>query len=548
LQPSKISTVFSGGTGTPFDKLWLEVVRKTFYIGSFLVFGSIAVVYQFWPPVIWVLAFLGPLFLVGTHDVSQQSHSVLKNFPIIGHLRYLMEWIRPEMSQYFIETNASGRPFSRELRSVVYQRAKNTLDTLPFGTQRDVYEVGYEWINHSITPIAPPKEEPRIWIGSGQCDKPYSASLLNVSAMSYGSLSPNAIRALNLGAKLGNFAHNTGEGGISPHHLHGGDLIWQVGTGYFGCRTPDGRFDEGMFKERSQVESVKMIEIKLSQGAKPGKGGILPGKKVTQEIAEIRGVPRGQDVISPPAHSAFSTPKEMLKFLARLREVSGGKPLGIKLCVGHRRQVLAICKAMADLKLYPDFISVDGAEGGTGAAPLEFSNSVGMPFREGLIFMHNALVGFNLRDKVKIIGSHKIATGFHMASVIAMGADLTSAARSMMFALGCIQALKCNTNRCPVGVTTQDPWLVRGLVVSDKQVRVANFQRLTVKSFLDILGAAGLNHPSELKPAHMNRRISNSETRRYDQIYPYLQPGELLAEPLPKSYVVDMLESSSESF
>ena len=492
-----------------------------------LIIGGLSLV---WPAALWAFAAIGPLIALGIYDNWQRRHAVIRNFPVIGRARYWMETIRPEIQQYFVESDTSGRPFSRELRSVIYQRAKVATDTRPFGTIRDLHEVGSEWIAHSLLPKHPPKEEPRILIGEGRCSQPYAASTLNVSAMSFGSLSKSAILALNGGAKLGGFAHNTGEGGISPYHLEpGGDLIWQIGTGYFGCRTAEGGFDRGQFAHKSKFDSVKMIEIKLSQGAKPGHGGILPGAKVTPEIAKIRGVPRGKDVISPPSHLAFCTPKGLLDFIVQLRELSGGKPIGFKLCVGQPSEFLSICKAMIETGIVPDFITVDGAEGGTGAAPMEFSNSIGMPLTDGLLFAHNALLGCGLRDKIRVICSGKIVTGFNMIQRMAIGADLCSSARAMMFALGCIQALKCNTNHCPVGVATQDPDLVRGLDVVGKTPRVFNYHRHTVNSFLEILGAAGLSHPDDLHPRHIQRRVSPTEVQNYGRIYQYLEPGELLS-------------------
>jgi glutamate synthase domain-containing protein 2 len=494
---------------------------------SVLVIGALSLI---WSPAGWAFIVIIPLILLGVYDSRQHSHAIIRNFPIIGRARYWMEAIRPEIQQYFVESDTSGRPFSRELRSVIYQRAKVATDTRPFGTIRDLHEVGSEWIAHSLLPTPPPEKEPRILVGEGRCDQPYSASRLNVSAMSFGSLSKNAILALNGGAKLGGFAHNTGEGGITPYHLKaGGDLVWQIGTGYFGCRTADGNFDLDQFAIKAKIDSVKMIEIKLSQGAKPGHGGILPGSKVTPEIAQIRGVPLGQDVISPPAHRAFCTPKGLLDFVVMLRELSGGKPIGFKLCVGQPREFLSICKAMIETGIVPDFITVDGAEGGTGAAPMEFSNSIGMPLTDGLLFVHNALLGCDLRDKIRVICSGKIVTGFNMVQRMAIGADLCNSARAMMFALGCIQALKCNTNHCPVGVATQDPDLVRGLDVEGKVNRVFNYHRSTIRGFLEILGAAGLSAPSELQPKHIQRRVSPTQVQDYGQIYQNLKVGSLLS-------------------
>ena len=510
---------------------------------------AVALIANFWPPILWSALILVPLFVLGLQDMTQEHRAVLRNFPLIGHFRYLFEAIRPEINQYFIESNTDGRPFNRLERSVVYQRAKRELDTLPFGTQRDVYAVGYEWIEHSIAAKHAPEEVPRVLIGADTCKQPYSASLLNIGAMSYGSLSKNAIESLSGGAKLGGFAHNTGEGGVSRYHkAGGGDLIWQIGTGYFGCRAPDGGFDRSRFIDTVGHDTVKMIEVKLSQGAKPGHGGILPARKVTPEIAQIRGVPLGEDVLSPPGHSAFSSPRGLLEFLTDLREASGGKPVGFKLCVGERSEFLAICKAMVETGLHPDFIAVDGGEGGTGAAPLEFSNSVGAPLDEGLVFVHNALVGFGLRDKLKLLSSGKIITGFHIASRLALGADLCYSARGMMLALGCIQALRCNANDCPVGVATQKPHLVQGLVVTHKTQRVFNYHRETVESFLEILGAAGLSEPGAISPWHIKRRISPTDVRSYAEIFESIEEGALLAEPVPASLRRDWELARAESF
>jgi glutamate synthase domain-containing protein 2 len=504
-------------------------MRTQFLAASGATLALVAGFAVVWPPVLWSLVLVVPLILRGIADMVQTRQAVRRNFPVVGHGRYLLELIRPEINQYFVESNSDGRPFSRNDRSVVYQRAKGELDTLPFGTQRDVYAAGYEWINHSLAPVEPRLKRARIVVGNEACRQPYSASILNVSAMSYGSLSRNAILALNTGAKLGHFAHNTGEGSISPYHLEpGGDLVWQIGTGYFGCRTPDGRFSPDEFAKRAELPNVRMIEVKLSQGAKPGHGGILPAAKLTPEIVAIRGVEAGRDVVSPPAHSAFSTPLGLLRFVEQLRDGSGGKPVGFKLCVGKRHEFLGIVKAMLESGIVPDFITVDGAEGGTGAAPLEFSDSVGTPLNEGLAFVHNSLIGVGLRDRVKLIASGKVNTGFQVATKVALGADMCNAARAMMFALGCIQALRCNTNRCPTGVATQDPALVRGLHVGDKSARVARYHAETVKSFFEVLGAAGFHEPSDLKPWFVMRRVTSGEVRSYHEIYPPIEPGALL--------------------
>ncbi|MEI7998599.1 MAG: FMN-binding glutamate synthase family protein [Candidatus Omnitrophota bacterium] len=501
-----------------------------------------------YPPIIWSLVFFAPIIAIGFADMAQTPHAIRRNFPIIGNFRYLMELMRPEINQYFVESNTSGSPFNRLDRSLVYQRAKGQLDTLAFGTQKNVYEVGYEWVTHSLVPRFVDPSALRVVVGSS-CAKPYSASIFNIGALSFGSLSANAVLSLNQGALMGGFAHNTGEGGLTQYHLSGrGDIIWQIGTGYFSCRDSHGKFSAEEFAVKSVLPQVKMIEIKLSQGAKPGLGGILPAAKVTKEIAQIRGVLLGQSVISPAGHSAFSTPIELLKFIERLRELSKGKPVGFKLCIGKPREFVAIAKAMRKTGISPDFITVDGAEGGTGAAPLEFSNYVGFPLNEGLIFVHNTLVGFSLRDKIKIISAGKINSGFGILKHMVMGADLCYSSRGMMLALGCIQALMCNTNRCPTGVTTQDPRLTVGLVVAEKNKRVANFHKATVKSFSEILGAMGLEAPRQLKPWHLLRRVTLEHVKDYNEIYPFLKDGDLLKEPLPSEFLRACQTSSAESF
>ncbi len=508
-----------------------------------IVLGSV------FPITIWMWLVVGPLIVLGFYDYFQTQHAILRNFPVLGHMRYLLETIRPEIFQYFIESDTDGVPFDREQRSVVYQRAKDVRDTVPFGTKEDVYDVGYEWVNHSLAPKHHEPTDMRVSVGGPDCTKPYSASMLNISAMSFGALSRNAILALSRGAQLGDFAHNTGEGGISPYHLEGGgDLIWQIGTGYFGCRTDDGAFNPELFQEKADQKSVKMIEIKLSQGAKPGHGGILPAAKVTREIAKIRHVPEGKDVISPPGHTAFTTPIGLLEFVARLRELSGGKPIGFKLCVGKRREFLAICKAMVQTGIAPDFVVVDGGEGGTGAAPLEFSNHIGAPLVEGLVFVHNALVGYGVRSKLRILASGRVTSGFGMVKRLALGADACYSARGMMMSLGCIQALQCNSNHCPVGVATQNTNLMAGLVPEDKYVRVANFHRNTIESLSEILGAMGLDHPNDLRPWHLIRRISRTEIRHFGEIHEYLEEGALLEAPLPDSYARACNAACPETF
>jgi glutamate synthase domain-containing protein 2 len=478
-----------------------------------------------------VLAAFGcGLVLVGVIDLTQPHHSIQRNYPIIGHIRWMVEFVRPELRQYLIESDEEAAPFSRAQRALVYQRSKGEMGEHPFGTLLDAYRDGFEFIGHSSRPAkaADPKTF-RIDIGGPQCARPYSASILNISAMSFGSLSANAIRALNKGAAMGGFSHDTGEGSMSRYHREfGGDIVWEIASGYFGCRTADGRFDPGKFAEQAASEQVKMVEIKLSQGAKPGHGGVLPAKKVTKEISETRGVPMGEDCVSPPAHSEFSTPLGLMDFIARLREGCGGKPVGFKLCLGHPWEFMAMVKAMRQTGVHPDFIVVDGTEGGTGAAPTEFSDHLGAPMREGLLFIHNTLVGAGLRDHIRIGAAGKIVSAFDIASVLAIGADWANAARGFMFALGCVQSLSCNTNHCPVGVATQDPLRQRGLVVTDKAERVRNFHDNTVKALADMLAAAGLTHPSELGPHHLVRRVSISEIKQFSELHVFLKPGELL--------------------
>lgn len=508
------------------------MVRQAFWLISAVLLGLVAVLaYQLSLNYLWCYALLLPIFFIGIRDISQRQQAIRRNFPVIGNLRYLLEEIRPEIMQYFVETDTEGRPLNRIFRSMIYQRAKNVSDTTPFGTQMNVYENGYEWLEHSMYPIHHEQiwADPRINIGGADCKKPYLASLLNVSAMSFGSLSQNAVMALNKGAFLGGFAHNTGEGGISPYHLkYGGDLIWQIGTGYFGCRTLDGKFNPENFKEKATLEQVKMIEIKLSQGAKPGHGGILPAGKNTEEIAAIRGVKPHTDVHSPPSHSAFTNAQEMMYFVKQLRDLSGGKPIGIKLCLGRKDEFEAIVKAMIDTGIKPDFIAVDGGEGGTGAAPVEFSNSLGTPLRDAITYINNQLIGYGLKKDIKLVASGKIISGFDMARIIALGADACNSARAMMLAIGCIQALKCNTNTCPTGVATQDPRLAKGLVVEDKATRVHNYHRITIESFVHLMAAAGFRSPEEIERRHIHRRISMNETMTYEELYPSILKGSLL--------------------
>ena len=466
---------------------------------------------------------VAPVIALGILDLFNRKHTIVRNYPVFGRFRYFMEELRPKIYQYFIESDTDGAPLNRVARSMVYQRAKQQNDTTPFGTPFDIYQPGYEWINHSLYPLSRHAEpaQLRVDIGVNSCSQPYSLSLLNISAMSYGALSKTAVEALNWGAAIGGFAHNTGEGGVSPYHLkHGGDLIWQIGTGYFGCRDKNGNFCEELFAKQASVSSIKMIEIKLSQGAKPGHGGILPGSKNTPEIAAIRKVEAGKTVLSPPNHSAFSTPKEMLDFVARLRNLSGGKPVGIKLCVGDKEEFIELVRTMAQTGIKPDFITVDGGEGGTGSAPPEFSNSIGMSLKDGVVLVADALMEYGLRQEIKILCSGKIISGFDVVKMIALGADACYSARGMMLALGCIQALVCNKNECPTGVATQNPGLYRGLVVKEKYLRVKNYHHATLSSFAEIMAAAGLSDPAQLERKHIWRRISFNESKNYEELHP----------------------------
>lgn len=488
------------------------------------------------------------LAAVGLHDLFQQRHSILRNYPILAHFRYLAEELRPEIQQYFIEQDTEGKPFDRDVRSLVYERAKAVNEEKPFGTELDLQAAGRELLLHTIAPFDD-TEVPRVTVGSPDCDQPYEMALLNVSAMSFGSLSSNAILALNEGARRGGFAHDTGEGGISEYHRRpGGDLVWEVGSGYFGCRTEDGHFDAEQFREKARWDQVVATELKLSQGAKPGLGGVLPANKVTEEIAEARGVPQGEKCVSPPSHKVFDTPRGLVEFLAEMRELSGGKPVGFKLCVGYRHEFLAICKAMLDTGITPDFITVDGAEGGTGAAPLEFEDHVGVPLTEGLLTVHNALVATGLRDRIRVAASGKVATGSDIVKRMAIGADYTNSARAMMFAIGCIQAQRCHTNTCPVGVTTQDPKRVRALVPEDKAQRVENFQRETVRSAVRIMASMGVQHPDELTPAHLLQRDEKGHLVTYEEIFDWLEPDELLGGTDRQSWARDWDRADPDSF
>ena len=527
-------------------------MRKLFVIASILTSALLIVWSFFWIDVLFGFAIVLPLIYMGIEDMVQTKQSIRRNFPVLGRLRYVFEDLRPKIQQYFVESDNDGAPINRNERSVIYQRSKKQTDTVPFGTQLNVYAEGYEWITHSIAPKDFHKMDhsPRIQFGGKDCKQSYNMSVLNVSAMSFGSLSKNAVLALNAGAKIGGFAHNTGEGGLSPYHLEpGGDIIWQIGTGYFGARTEDGNFSEEAFRQNAIKPNVKMVEIKLSQGAKPGHGGILPAAKNTPEIAAIRQVKAGTTVFSPPFHSAFSTPIGLIQFVKQLRELSGGKPIGFKLCVGRKSEFLSICKAMVQLNTYPDFISVDGGEGGTGAAPPEFTNSVGMPLLDAISFVDNALRGFGIRNEMKLIASGKILSGFHMVRAMALGADTCNTARAMMMALGCIQALECNKNTCPTGVATQDPYFMKGLVVEDKKTRVANYHKNTVESFVELIGATGLDHPDKINRTHVYRRVFMNMVKTYEEIYPLLPDGCLLdGGDVPFDYEAYLKKASADSF
>jgi len=477
-----------------------------------------------------LLAALVFLVLLGIRDLLQSRHSVLRNYPVIGHVRWLVEMIRPEIRQYLIESDSDATPFSRAQRSLVYRRAKEAPSDHPFGTLMNVYADDYEFIQHSLVPVPIPDAAAfRVTVGNSQCARPYSASVFNISAMSFGALSANAIRALNGGAARGGFYHDTGEGSISPYHReHGGDIVWQVASGYYGCRDEQGRFDPDRFAAGAAADQVKMIEVKLSQGAKPGHGGVLPGRKVTPEIAATRGIPVGMDCISPAKHSAFSTPIELMNFLHQLRTLSGGKPVGFKLCIGLPWEFMAIVKAMLATRIVPDFIVVDGAEGGTGAAPVEFSDHIGVPMREGLLFVHNTLVGAGLRDQIRIGVAGKLVSAFDLAAVFAIGADFANSARGFMFALGCIQSMSCHTNHCPTGIATQDRRRGRALVVPDKADRVWRYHERTVHALAELLAAAGLRHPDELRPHHLVHRVSTVEIRQFDRMHYFAEPNDLL--------------------
>lgn len=501
------------------------------------------------PLAFWVLMSVTVLTLLTLWDFLQHRHSLRRNYPLVGRARWLFEDLRPYLRSYIVESDLDGRPFSRNERALVYARSKDDVSSHPFGTELNVYSEEHDWLNHSMHPNDELPHEFRVDVGGPQCTKPYSASILNISAMSFGSLGANAIEALNLGAKGGNFYHDTGEGGLSKYHVkHGGDIVWQIGSGYFGCRTPDGRFDPGQFAETAKLDAVKMIEIKISQGAKPGHGGVLPGSKVTREIAETRGVPMGTDCISPAAHTAFSSPLELVQFAQELRKLSGGKPVGIKLCVGQPHEIFALMKAMLETGIYLDFIVVDGAEGGTGAAPVELSDKIGTPLREGLILVNNALIGTGLRQHIRVGAAGKVTSGANLAMNAALGADWSNAARGFMFSLGCIQSMRCHTGECPTGIATQDPKRQRGLVVADKAQRVQRFQEQTVAALRDIVISMGLESPWQIRPHHLFERLNAVKSSSIDHIYPFLRQGALLEAPEKTPYAHYWAAARADSY
>lgn len=522
--------------------------RYVFYVLSALALALVGALMPFQPAAAWALLAIVPLIALGFYDIAS-SRNVLSNYPVIGHLRYIMEFISPEIRQYFLEDDKSGRPFNRQQRDLVKSRGAGGNGTHPFGTEYDVFQSGYDFALHSIDVKQVPKTAERVSVGGPQCAQPYDSSRLNISAMSFGALSSHAVLAMNKGAAMGGFAQDTGEGGLTPYHLeHGADVIWEIGSGYFGCRTKDGRFDDADFRKKAVNPLVKMIEIKLSQGAKPSHGGMLPGSKVNAEIARIREVPEGEDCLSPASHPEFSTPRGLLEFVARLRDLCGGKPVGFKLCIGRRSEFLAICKAMLATGTLPDFITVDGAEGGTGAAPVELSDRLGLTINEALPFVHSALVGCGLRDKIRVIASGKVVTGFDMVHKLAIGADICNVARPMMFAVGCIQALRCHTNTCPTGVATQDARRARALKVDERAEHVKRYHRATLDSFIQITGALGVADPQQLEPRHILHRMPDQQARDYAQLHCYLPPGALLGEAVPAPFADDWARASADHF
>jgi glutamate synthase domain-containing protein 2 len=522
--------------------------RISFYLLSIIAVIAVALGGWYHSHVWYCLFAVIPFIALGFYDIAS-SHNVLSNYPIIGHVRYMMEFISPEIRQYFLETDKSGRPFNRQQRELIKARGRGESATHPFGTEYDIQKNGYDFAVHSIAVKQVPKLAERTMVGGPLCSHPYDSSRLNISAMSFGALSSHAVLAMNKGAAMGGFAQDTGEGGLTPYHLeHGADVIWEIGSGYFGCRTKEGRFDDEDFRKKSAHEKVRMIEIKISQGAKPSHGGLLPAKKVNAEIARIREIPQGKDCLSPASHPEFDTPQGLLDFVARLRRLCGGKPVGFKLCIGRRSEFLGICKAMLASGILPDFITVDGAEGGTGAAPVELSDRLGLYINEALPFVHSALVGCGLRQHIRVIASGKVVTGFDMVHKLAIGADICNVARPMMFAVGCIQAMRCHTNTCPTGVATQDPVRARALKIDERAEHVKNYHRATIDSFIEITGALGASSPEQLTPAHILHRMPDEKARSYAQLYSYLQPGDLAGAAVPEPFAEDWLQASADHF
>ncbi len=514
------------------------VVRKQFYLISTVSLVISLALTHISTAAWWLVGLLALLSILGIYDIFQRKKNILRNYPVWGHWRFFLLKIRPMIQQYFINSDESGVPFNKKTRDLVYARSQKSLDYMPFGTQMDVHAVGFEWVNHTMQPITVKDTDPRVIIGSHHCQHPYAASVFNISATSFGAISPEAVQALNLGASKGGFYQNTGEGGVSRYHtIEGGDIVFQVGTGYFGCRGNDDGFDAVEFQKRAQLPSVKMIEIKLSQGAKPAHGAILPGSKVNAEIAEARGVEVGKDVESPASHSAFSTPKELLAFITQLRELSGGKPVGIKLCLGNRIEFMNLTKAMLNHDMRPDFITIDGCEGGTGAAPVEFTDHIGVPLNEGIIFIHNTLVGCGIRDQITLIASGKVVTGFDLMTKLALGADICNSARGMFFALGCVQSRRCHDNTCPTGITTQNSALRYGLDIQDKGQRVYQFHKETIHSFLQVMGAASVDNCTKLHPSIIHRRTSRNEAKSYDEIFEYINRSSLIDGTASETYL-----------